>query len=382
LTGLSLLGLGLSCRLSWHYLTGGPVIGCGGGDACDQVLNSRWSSVAGVLPVSGLAAGVYLTLLVAGFFIGPTGEASVRRLAWRAMLLLAGAAAGSGVWFIIVQKWIIGAFCPYCLATHVTGLLLFALVLRQAPRHFDDDSTTRPAVRPSRTMGFTGAGLMLAGLLAAGQAAFAPTAAYRSGESPNNLIALDPHAVPLAGSPDAPHVVTLLFDYKCPHCQQLHLLLAEAVRRTGGKVAFALCPAPLNTNCNPYIPRNVDQFKDSCELAKIGLAVWVAKPGAFPAFDGWMFSYDSGDRWQPRTLGAARARAIEMVGREKFDAAMNDPWINRYLQTCIRIYGETIQNGNGAVPRLVFGSRWVVPEPNDADDLVLILHDTLAVPGL
>ena len=84
--------------------------------------------------------------------------------------------------------------------------------------------------------------------------AFAPKAAYRGGESQDNLPAIDPHAVPLVGSPDALYVVTLLFDYKCPHCQQMHFMLDEVIRRYAGKLAFVLCPTPLNTNCNPYIP--------------------------------------------------------------------------------------------------------------------------------
>jgi hypothetical protein len=50
------------------------------------------------------------------------------------------------------------------------------------------------------------------------------------------------------------------------------------------------------------------------------------------------------------------------------------------MQTSIRIYGGSIQSGNGAVPKLVFGSRWVVPEPYDADDLVRNLQHSLAVP--
>jgi uncharacterized membrane protein/protein-disulfide isomerase len=390
LTGLSALALALSAYLGWHYLMGGSVIGCGGESPCDQVLNSRWSSVGGVLPVSGLAAGAYLAMLVASLFIGPVTEAPVRRLAWRAMLVLTGAVAGSAVWFIIVQRWIVGAFCPYCMATHTTGLLLAALVSWKAPRQFDDDSTApvqdisttvpRRVIGRLPAIGFASIGLVLAGIMAACQIHFVPPAVYRGGELQNNLPALDPHAVPLVGSPEAPYVVTLLFDYKCPHCQQLHLMLDEAVRRYGGKLAFALCPTPLNSQCNPYVPRDVDEFKDSCELAKVGLAVWVAKREVFPAFNRWMFSFESGDRWQPRTLDAARAKAIELVGQAKFDAALADPWTDRYMQTSIRIYGETIQNGNHAVPKLVFGSRWVIPEPNDADDLVLILHDKLAVP--
>jgi thiol-disulfide isomerase/thioredoxin len=303
------------------------------------------------------------------------------------MLVLVGAATGSAVWFIIIQKWFIGSFCPYCMATHVTGLLLAALVIWRAPGQFDNDSpraTTgiapRRVIAPLPALGLVSVGLSLAGILAVCQVHFVPPAIYRGGESQNNLSAINPHAVPLVGSPDAPYVVTLLFDYKCPHCQELHLMLDEAIRRYGGKLAIALCPTPLNTKCNPYIPRDVDEFKDSCELAKVALTVWVAKRQAFPAFDRWMFSFESGDRWHPRSLDAARAKAVELVGQAKFDAASADPWIERYMQTSIRIYGDTVQGGNTAVPKLIYGSRWVTPEPNDADELVLILHDNLAMP--
>jgi uncharacterized membrane protein len=374
LTGLSAQGLALSSYLSWHYLKGGSVIGCGGGNPCDEVLDSRWSTVAGVLPVSGLAAGAYMAMLTASLFVGVDTEGPVRRLAWRAMTVLAGAAAGSAVWFIIVQKWFVRAFCPYCMATHITSLLLAALVIWRARKPLDGDSTGVALANPARA---TLVGVMLAAILAVCQVGLASRAVDGVGASRQDELPVDPHSVPLVGSPDARYVVTLLFDYKCPHCQELHFMLDEAIRRSAGKLAFALCPAPLSRQCNPYIPRDVDEFADSCELAKVGLAVWVAKREAFPAFDRWMFSLESGDRWRPRTLEAANAKAVELVGQSRFDAARSDPWIDRYLQSCIRIYGNA---GGHAVPKLVFGSRWVTPQPNDADDLILILRNSLAVP--
>ncbi len=392
MTGLILLALALSGYLSWHYLTGWQLIGCGVESACDRVLSGRWSAVGGVVPISGLAAGVYLAMLAASLFIGPDTEPPVRRLAWRAMLVLVGAAAGSAVWFTVVQKWVIGSFCPYCLATHITGLLLAALVFWRAPTLPEDGSQrtkagSRTTAPPSvlRRLPSVSVGVALAGLLATCQAVITPPAVYRAGESPSTLPVLDPHTVPLVGSPDAPYVVTVLFDYECPHCQELHWMLDAAVRRYDGKLAFALCPVPLNSRCNPYVPRDVDEFKDSCELAKIALAVWVAKREAFPAFDRWMFSYESGDRWRARSLDAARAKAVELVGRAKFEAAQTDPRIAQHLQTFVRIYGETVQSAlnpqrANAIPKLVFGPRWVIPEPNDTEELLSILQDSLAVP--
>jgi len=376
LLGLISLALALSAYLSWHYLTGGTVIGCGGGSSCDEVLSSRWAAVGGVLPVSGLAAGAYLAMLVASFSLGSPTPLPVRQLAWRAMLVLVGAVAGSAVWFFIVQKWMVGAFCPYCMAAHITGLLLASLVIWRATKEFDHDSRNH-VVRGLPAFGFAFMGILLASVLALCQWAIVPRAVYRAGESQNSSADINAHAAPMVGSPDAQYVVTMLFDYQCPHCQQLHFMLGEVVRRYGGKLAFVLCPAPLNRECNPYVPRDVDEFKNSCELAKIGLSVWAAKREAFAEFDQWMFTHESGDRWTPRSVEAARAKAAELVGQKNFETATADPWVERYLQNSVRIYGDA---GAGAIPKLVFGSHWVTPQSNDADDLVSILHDSLGLP--
>ncbi len=71
LTVLNIIALLLSLILSWHYLSGDTLAGCIGGSSCETVLNSRWALLGGVLPVSSLAVGTYLSLLVAGFFISP-----------------------------------------------------------------------------------------------------------------------------------------------------------------------------------------------------------------------------------------------------------------------------------------------------------------------
>ncbi len=353
--------------------------------------------IAGVLPVSGLAVGAYLAALVAGLFIGPATQAPIRRLAWNAMLVLVGSIAGSAVWFTIVQKWILADFCPYCTTAHVLGLMFAALVIWRAKVEFRDspigtsppDSANVPGATPAISrrifvqlpaIGPVLIGLVLAGIMAGVQVGLAPTVVYHGGDSEAALPVIDYRAVPMIGSPEAHSVVLLLFDYQCTHCQQIRPMLDEAVRRSNGRLAFALLPTPLSNRCNPYVPQDIDEFKNSCKLTRISLAVWVAKREAFSAFDDWMFAYESGDRWRPRSLESATAKATGLVGKVKFDSARNDPWIETYLQTCIRTYGETIRNGNGGVPRLVFGSRWAIPEPNDADDLVIILEKSLGVP--
>jgi uncharacterized membrane protein len=397
LTGLNILALILSGILSWHYLAGGSMVGCGGGSPCDLVLNSPWSVIAGRIPVSGLAVGLYLALLVASLYIGQATEAPVRRLAWSVMLVIAGSVAGSAIWFTILQKWVIGAFCPYCMTTHISGLLLASIVIWRSTRELSNNSddislTSRTKVqkisstanqhfiRRFSVIGKVLTGMVLTGILAIAQFIFTPAVIYRNGDSQDKLPAINYNDVPMVGSPDAPYIVTLLFDYQCPHCQKLHFILNEAIRAYNGKLAFVLRPAPLNNKCNPFIPQDADAYKNSCELAKIGLAVWVARRDAFPEFENWMFSFESGNRWQPRSLESTMAKAVELVGKEKLDTAMTDPWIERYLQNCIQIYGQTIKDGKGGVPKLIFGSHWVIPELYDAADLIMILQNSLDVP--
>ena len=387
ITVLCILALVLSAILSWHFLTGRSMAGCSGGSACDNVLSSRWSMLADILPVSGLAMGVYLAMLFASLFISRKTELPIRRLAWKVLLVLTGSVAGSAVWFTIIQKWIIGEFCLYCMAAHITGLIITALVFWRAVKEPESDSTgyvsmpTKASIiRPWHATGLVMIGLVIAGTLALSQVVLAPSVVYLDGKSQEKMSAVNYHDVPIVGSPDAPIVMTLLFDYECSHCQKIHFMLNEAVKRYNGKLAFALCPTPLNTRCNPYIPRDVDTFKNSCELAKIGLSVWIANREAFPVFENWMFTYETGDRWHPRSPDAARAKAIELVGESGFTAAWSDPWIESYLQNCVQIFGQTLQGGKGGIPKLIYGSHWVIPEPNNADDLIRILQESLALP--
>ncbi len=386
ITGLSLLATLLSIFLSWHFLSGEAMAGCGGGSPCDLVMSSKWSMLAGVLPVSSLAVGVYFALFGASFFIGAETEDSVRRLAWMSMLVLVGMVAGSATWFIIVQKWLIGAFCPYCMSTHLTGLMLVVLVIfrvqkepAEASNKFSNTKSYR-MIRPLHTLGLISTGLLLSVLLVSFQIGLAPKTAFKDGVSQEILPSMDYQKVPIIGSVDALYKVNVLFDYKCAHCQKLHFMLSEVVRRYGGKLAFVLCPTPLNTKCNPYIPKDVDLFKNSCKLAELGLAVWNANRAVYPEFENWMFTYDSGDRWYPRTWEAAKIKATELVGKATLEAALSNPWIGQYMKTCIQLFGQTLQGRKGGIPKLVYGSRWVIPEPENAENLIEILQQSLVLP--
>lgn len=385
----NLLALILSAILSWHFVEGGKIIGCSGGNSCEQVLNSKWSMIGGLIPISGLALGAYLAIFVASFIIGPEIERSIRKLAWSTILILSGSILGSAIWFTILQKWIIGKFCYNCMTTHIIGLILVTIVTKSVLHQYDQKqkeangvsskSTIRliPTATAIRLILF---GLFLTGIMIILQVSFDATATYSDGKSKNDIPIIDYNTSPILGSPKASHIVTVLFDYQCPHCQKLHFMLDEVTRRYNGKLAFALCPTPLNTQCNTFISKDVEAFKNSCELAKIGLTVWFANHEMFSTFENWMFSFDTGSKWQPRSLESTKEKAIELIGKEDFDKSWTDPKVEKYMQTSIQIFGKTIQNGKGGIPKLIYGSYWVIPEPTDTESLISILQKTLRVP--
>lgn len=224
------------------------------------------------------------------------------------------------------------------------------------------------------------AGIMLSVILAVAQMSLTPKSGFKKGQAQTELPEVDFSNVPVTGSVNAEHKVLLLFDYNCSHCQKIHYLINEAVRRYNGKLAFVICPAPLNTGCNPYIPKDNAFFKNSCKLANIGLAVWKADKLKFSEFEDWMFSFESGDKWHPRTLDETTKKAVELIGKDNLNKALSDKWIGEYLETSVDIFGKTMQNGKGGIPRLVFGNKWVIPETDNAEDLINILTTSFGLP--
>lgn len=372
--GLNLLAIALSALLSWQVLSGAGMPGCGGDSSCNEVLSSRWSKWAGVIPVSLPAVSLYLAMWVAVSFLSSGTERSARNLAWKTLLIMAGVVTGSAVWFFIVQRWIIGAYCLWCMTTHGVGILLSAMILWRAWVEWE---RTRLSICL-----FVSGGLFIAMLFAALQAAFLPNSVYSTGHSQEVLPVIDPESAPRVGPAGAPIVVTLLFDYQCSHCQRLHFLLPEVVAAYKGNLAFILCPTPLSPHCNRFVPQEVQGFANSCELARLGLIVWQNQRERFAEFEEWMFSYESGDRWRPRTLEAAKARVIGWMGQPAFQEAANHRLVSLYLQQSVDLFGKTLTKGKGAIPRLIYGSRWVTPDPADAADLVRILQENLALPPL
>ena len=230
------------------------------------------------------------------------------------------------------------------------------------------------------------AGLAAAAVFAFVQARTLPAAAYDAGRTEAALPTFAYGEVPVLGPSDAPEELTLLFDFQCSHCRRLHKVLPELLAKAGGQYRIRPCPVPLSPACNPYIPASgVDRFAGSCALTRYALAVWYARPEAYEAYWDELLgggpSTGSGTaRGQAASsgsaVGEAEAAARAILGAE-FAAATKDPRIDAYLRKVEELFGRTSNAEKSGVPRLIRGQKWLVPETDQADELLELIRLSL-----
>lgn len=115
---------------------------------CDIVLMSEWSEVAGI-PVALGGTFYYLFMLAGVIYFWQTSNHRIFRLF--ATFSLTGLLASA--WFFYLQKYVIGAYCQYCLLSALTSTLLFVfgmLILQKYKNlnnshvQFERDHQTKP----------------------------------------------------------------------------------------------------------------------------------------------------------------------------------------------------------------------------------------------
>jgi len=362
---LSSLNLVLTGWMTWHALSGQAVAGCSAQESCNDLMTGPWAYIAGIIPISSLAFGAYLAALccLAGTRSRDTDTA---RLSWRMLLLLAGCITGMALWMTGLQAFLLKTFCKYCMTAHVVGLAASALVII---------ATHKTVGLPAARRRMLAAGLGLAVAVAAVQAIFKADAKYLQGTAQDPLPAFSAAEYPHIGSPDAPLCVELMFDYRCSHCRQMHAMLPQVIELSGGRLAFVTLPTPLSNGCNYYLPQGPDQFKGSCQLAKLAMAIWQAAPAKLDEFEQWVWM-EGPDGWYPPEPDQARQKAVQLIGEEALAQYYESPWSQDYFTRVYELFGRTMNAQGGGIPRLVYGQQWMVADadsPQALYDLILTL---------
>jgi uncharacterized membrane protein len=412
LLGIAILGAGY---LAWVAFRNGPLAGCGSGSGCDKVLHSRWAYWFH-LPVSAPAALVYLCLLGFTFPAGKRSSFDDERGAWAGIIALSVVVVGAAFWFIGLQLFVIKAFCVFCLTVHLSGLAAALLCLMNIPLATEpatpmwSASADKRGVPPAALLSLYLVGLAAVALLVGGQwfitehrnmVKFMPTTtagaqanhslqttATNQPASPNahltaprllslynNRFNLRLGDLPMIGSPDATNVIVSLFDYTCPHCRDMHWILVETQHRFSNEVAIVSLPMPMCNKCNPLIPASFSSNPDACEFARLGLAVWRAKPEVHRQYDDWFFGADPN-----LSVADARKFAVQLVGEEKLTNALSDSWLNQQILTDCQIHFANWQaTGRPSMPQLILGGAVSIGPLDSVEHLEALLSRYLGL---
>jgi uncharacterized membrane protein/protein-disulfide isomerase len=365
---LAAAAAGISGYLFWLSLTALAPAGCGPSSGCEEVLTSRWSRWFGV-PVSAPAVVTYLAIAGVAIGVTRTRASSRRTLLAGALLALGLAAGGAAGWFTYLQFVRLGHLCPYCLGVHVCGLLVAALVIAWVLLN----GRGREGAIVGWRAGTTAAAIAVIAVttIAVGQALQperhppvqpAKAETYRL---PGGSLVVDVTQLPRLGPATAPHRVIVLADYTCPHCRDLHAALPAVIEHYKGQVSLTLMPVAMNSKCNPLVAVTDPRHTYACDLAKLALAVWRAKPEAYGDMDAYLFAPE-----EPRTPADAHRKAVDLVGEAALARAEADPWVPERLAKDIDVYRVA---GAGSIPKLIFPQDAISFPPKDAKKLIELI---------
>ncbi len=345
---LAIIGLVISAYLLTQKLNGNisSIKGCGESSDCANVLGSQWSQWFG-LPVSTFSTALYLGI------IGLTFKPHRIALLSIALLLI-----GSALWFTSLQLFVIKSFCPWCVATHLTGLLTTIAIWRSLPfqKKFPIPVTLSllsiSALILGQVFGPEPKGYLISEEIIASQAHSEPLHDERvidMGIGTKIILGQSPYL----GPADAPHVLVKYFDYTCSSCLDLEKDLEQLQRKHPEKVAIILQPCPLNRSCNPHLNARVKNHPHACELARLSLASWIAKPEAFPEVHRLLFSRPI------LSAGSAKEQVAQIIGSDNLESALNDPKIGEILNSNTNDYRQ-LASKSIKMPKLLIGKGRVL----------------------
>jgi uncharacterized membrane protein len=356
MVAFAVAALGINIFLLTRTLGDAAIAGCGGGP-CDEVLASRWSSLLG-LPVPALGTLVY-SLLLLSFF---------RRLEILRLPLLGGI-AGAAFWFIAVQAFILGKFCPWCMAAHGIGLVIvLCAILIEKPaawRHISAWAGLAVfALVPMQVFGPVKSGHRIEGRQ--GAVAKASQGASVSFNDGRLVYQIAEH--PRIGPAGAERVLVEYFDYQCAACQLMAGYIDALVAAHPGRVAVLLMPVPLEHGCNPQLGIN-KAHQGSCEITRIALAVWRVKPEAFPGFHKNLITGPSAP--------AARRLALELMSEAELTAALGDRWIDQSIESNIAAWSAFSQSTDKLPKLLIRDKRILHGLPSGEADFLRVMKQEL-----
>ncbi len=291
--------------LSYTYIAGREIPGCGPGSACDDAMRSVWGSIPGLnWPVAHLGSAYFLGLLLAWLF-SPAMAGSFR------IVVRIGGLVSLGYAVIILSTRL---SCPYCIAAHAANFLFWILVetIKPAPRSANHAAAIALAGFVSGSIGLgladwnareraareseRSARESTAAIIAAASQRAAPpeigtsqstaSAALESEKSATQPVAspatqtIQGHAFTgryRKGPEKAAIRIIACSDFQCPACKQVDGELEE-IFKSRKDVAISMKHFPMCLDCNKHAGRTM--HANACWAARAAEAAGILRGDA------------------------------------------------------------------------------------------------------
>ncbi len=363
--------------------------GCSHGGSCHDVLSSSWAWM-GPVPVAWAGALGYLLAILA---IGNLARRATAAMSALVTGFMASLLAASG-FFISLQAWVIGHWCPWCCTVHALSITACALTLvaLRTSKAVCSLQHVVPYLRHPFCCGVLATASALTLGYALPSSAEPPPKAHIS-DTPAHLVPvptstpngeaheisllggkvhIDPYLLPILGSPAAKNMVIAIADPTCPHCRFQSKLLREiAASYDKEEVAIVFLPGTRDPDSGP-------------RMQQLLLTLWREKPEAWHDLQK---KWESASKEEP--LGISYDELSELAAkalgsREALSAALSkyQKWANDQITATEKLIlaNAKAQQAAPLLPQLMIGKKTILGAMSGASELQSLLASEFSMP--
>ena len=230
--------------------------------SCSKVAESKHSSLAGV-PVASWGILGYLFVIIFMF----TSRKSKRFYSSLALFFFIFS-AGS-IYFFVIAKFVIEAFCVYCITTYIVNWLAFILVLISIFKfkHDDEKFSLVENFKSLFDIPFVIIPLYLViglGIVLPSYMIFSGSHDVSSLTKYKNARFNEKELYGICGAEEADVKIILYSDYECPYCERFETTIKKIIKNFSN-VELIRKEFPLDNKCNMLI--NKEFHKYACDAA-------------------------------------------------------------------------------------------------------------------
>ena len=181
---------------------------------------------------------------------------------------------------------------------------------------------------------------------------------------------LDIYDYPVIGDREARRPLVEVFDYTCPHCRELFEMVKKVQPDYGDGLTVVLLPIAMNKKCNEFVTTDHAKHATACELTRLAIAVWQAKPDVFEKFHAGMMK-----GVEPPSPDKAEAAAARLIGSEQLKRALASPTVDAQLKENCRLYSLARDSSrDGSIPKLIYDRAVANGLPKSEEQFRLFLE--------